>query len=477
MTVIEQTSAPLFGIDDESLALILELQRQDGEHLASTAKGKQREGSALSDSETALKLHLEELAVATVSALDRRIARSIQTAVRQDAETLRRLVAEEDMAKQDRRISLELSAGRVPKDATVSEALPSHTDIADDEDMELIEKMSCIYVTGEFDSLDEGCVTPSDQASVAGQEAESSAWAASRPHQTRECISCGDRRHFTNVSRAPCQHEYCRECLLRLFEESMRDETLFPPRCCKKPIPLEKNILFLPQAVVKAFHKKSLEFSTPNRTYCHRKECLGFIPPARYMNGIAHCHDCGAKTCINCKGASHSDDCPYDERLQQVITLARSQGWQRCKKCWTMVELRTGCYHITCRCGAQFCYNCGTPWKQGSRGKWKKQCDCAQWDEHRLVERAEEIDARDHQVGRPLPEPRADSGAAAAVHAQRIDRLVQNLRANHECDHLRWRGRPGPRECEECGNEMPLFIYECRQCHIMACRRCRFNRL
>lgn len=52
-----------------------------------------------------------------------------------------------------------------------------------------------------------------------------------------------------------------------------------------------------------------------------------------------------------------------------------------------------------------------------------------------------------------------------------------HLRQNHECAHERWRNRGGPRDCEECGDEMPIFIYECQQCHIMACRRCRYHRL
>ncbi|KAI1124110.1 hypothetical protein F5Y10DRAFT_250347 [Nemania abortiva] len=58
-----------------------------------------------------------------------------------------------------------------------------------------------------------------------------------------------------------------------------------------------------------------------------------------------------------------------------------------------------------------------------------------------------------------------------------IGRIMEHLLYNHECDHDRWKGRPGPEDCEECGDTMPIFIYECRQCRIMACRRCRYNRL
>lgn len=153
-----------------------------------------------------------------------------------------------------------------------------------------------------------------------------------------------------------------------------------------------------------------------------------------------------------------------------------------------------------CRCGYQFCYNCGTQWKT---------CRCEHWDEHRLLERAIQIDARDQLEEAPdevVPEqvietatPEADAGPdhveledplqafwdglnrqgeeEQARRQRRVEAIMQDLNDNHECDHLRWSNRAGPRQCEECYDVMPSFIYECRQCHIMACRRCRRHRL
>lgn len=58
-----------------------------------------------------------------------------------------------------------------------------------------------------------------------------------------------------------------------------------------------------------------------------------------------------------------------------------------------------------------------------------------------------------------------------------VQRERENLIQNHECGHDRWRSRGGRFRCEECRKVMPEFIYECRQCRIVACRRCRYNRL
>ncbi|KAH8197826.1 hypothetical protein TruAng_008024 [Truncatella angustata] len=342
MATIESHQATLLSIDDESLALILDLQQEDGEHFADSAKGKKREGE-LNDAELALQIYLEEIAGAASFALDRRMTRSIQMAIRDDADALNQVVNAENAAKDDRAMSIALSNGTNLANTNGSTA----NDLA--EDMELIEKMSCIYVTGVHDENSEG-ESSEGQETNASDHAESSAWAASRPRrstQKRECVSCGEHWFFTDVARAPCQHEYCRGCLRHLFEDAMVDESLFPPRCCKQPIPLNRNILFLPERVVILFREKSVEFSTPNRTYCHQKTCSAFVPPTGCANGIATCTLCAAQTCTTCKSERHSGDCPHDEALQEVITLAREVGWQRCRNCWTMVELNTGCNHMT----------------------------------------------------------------------------------------------------------------------------------
>ncbi|KAI9899833.1 hypothetical protein N3K66_004095 [Trichothecium roseum] len=79
-----------------------------------------------------------------------------------------------------------------------------------------------------------------------------------------------------------------------------------------------------------------------------------------------------------------------DEQLKQVLQVARDHGWQRCQNCWGMVELNTGCFHMTCLCGYQFCYLCG--------GKWKT-CTCENWQERRLLEREGEIEETPGFIG------------------------------------------------------------------------------
>lgn len=149
-----------------------------------------------------------------------------------------------------------------------------------------------------------------------------------------------------------------------------------------------------------------------------------------------------------------------------------------------------------------------------------RSCDCPQWDENRLQERAEQIVARNPNyrlycppqgaldpgvdavaaagpeelraipqevahpdngaldAQRPVQHIPAAQNAAAGVHLRNLVAQVRgDLQRNHECDHKRWNFHRGRHSCEECGDMLPQYIFECVQCHIRACWRCRRNRL
>ena len=85
----------------------------------------------------------------------------------------------------------------------------------------------------------------------------------------------------------PCKHKYCIRCLQELFIKSMQDETLMPPRCCQKIIPIELARLSLKET--EDFKAKQLEFSTKNRLYCSKPACSTFIPPDCIVDGVGKC--------------------------------------------------------------------------------------------------------------------------------------------------------------------------------------------
>jgi hypothetical protein len=71
--------------------------------------------------------------------------------------------------------------------------------------------------------------------------------------------------------------------------------------------------------------------------------------------------------------------------------------------------------------------------------------------------------------------PQADDRLGVA---QRVERMANQLRANHECRHRGgWVYTQGGGQCDECRDYLRQYLYRCRQCQFMACNRCRRNRL
>ncbi|TDZ35845.1 E3 ubiquitin-protein ligase [Colletotrichum spinosum] len=461
-----------YDIDDATLRLILEMQMEDLADIKRRSKGKHREDEH-PDSEVAIAMYMSEIENRARFASDRTMCMSMAQANHRDGHIVSAIVEQEEQAVRDRELAVFLSQRSqnnqskdedhdedenvtlsqpfcYPSDGGVQQPATSASD-------EFLRKLHIMYMDA----------NAGDDDDTISSQPESSSWGSSRlrpmsdtagsgRRDVRRCTSCLNEHPFTSVARCPCGHEYCTDCLRTLFEMSIIDESLFPPRCCRTPIPVDENRIFLTAELVGRFRAREVEFSTANKTYCHGPRCSQFIPEAFIKNDVAVCQRCRKRTCTMCKEAEHKgEDCPQDIGTQAVLRMAELNQWQRCTTCSRVVELDHGCNHMTCRCGAQFCYICGAKWKT---------CGCDQWAEERLISRAETI------VGRHAPALNPEH------HARRVERAARQLAAHHQCEHPTWRTRKGPNRCEECHESKPHFIYECARCRIHACRDCRYNR-
>ncbi|CAN8097457.1 unnamed protein product [Discula destructiva] len=498
-------------MDEATSRLILQLQTEDVETLSRNGKGKQRQGE-VDDFAYALQLYQTDLEATSTSVSDSQMAASLAQAARRDGALVTELMAQESQAAQDRRIALAINEGQDADTAFRAHAeAPANGHLYIDDD--LLDSLAALNVVHHAEEFQD------DDGEI---QTESSSWAASRPRPStttpqRQCVICMGNFPEHNTARAPCGDSYCRPCLVELFTRSLTDESLFPPRCHGQHIPAETHRDLLGAPLLGRFLAQKLEFETPNRTYCYRPQCTAFIPPQFVHDEVARCVRCGDSTCAICKKRTHSGDCPEDTATQDLLSFAQEAGWQRCYSCRRLVELRTGCNHITCRCNAQFCYVCAAPWKT---------CDCEQWHEERLLERAnvlvdreraqvpaavpapvpapihaeeEEYDGWGYAVGprprvasvqfhygvadfdldsdedeEPEPQPAPEPDYARQ---RRLEQVRQQLLDDHDCEHVSWRRIGGPRNCEECGDRMPLWLNVCKQCSIMVCRRCKLNRL
>jgi E3 ubiquitin-protein ligase RNF144 len=167
------------------------------------------------------------------------------------------------------------------------------------------------------------------------------------------CSACMEQFAWFAVLELGCKregddthHAYCRGCLIDLFQTSLTDTTLFPPRCCGKYIPVSACVDVLPRELMRQYEDKRVELASPNPVYCSNRYCAKFIKPGSVTADVAVCQSCSTETCTVCKNPKHNGLCPKDPTVQLLMDVAGKQRWQRCPRCRTMVELLVGCYHM-----------------------------------------------------------------------------------------------------------------------------------
>ncbi|KAI1482635.1 hypothetical protein F4774DRAFT_283979 [Daldinia eschscholtzii] len=229
-----------------------------------------------------------------------------------------------------------------------------------------------------------------------------------------ECIVCLDDLPSSKTAKLKCGHRMCKSCLKRSFKLSVKDPAQMPPRCCTADcIPLKHVENLFDVDFKRTWNRKFHEFSTRNRVYCPGKRCGRWIRPDQirlHRNGrkVGRCGSCHTRVCCECNNKWHgSSPCAADEETNQILQQAKEEGWQRCFNCRNMVELKEGCNHMTCRCGAEFCMICGLKWKT---------CECP-WFNYDGAD----AEALDHMQ---IPEPMIDRerlGLRSAPPAQGFD--------------------------------------------------------
>ncbi|RAK73231.1 BRcat and Rcat domain-containing protein, partial [Aspergillus fijiensis CBS 313.89] len=179
----------------------------------------------------------------------------------------------------------------------------------------------------------------------------------------RRCTGCTEDISRAKVARSHCSHNYCSSCLERCFKSSLTEGGRFPPRCCGRPYDIATVGKHLTPETLRQYEKKKVEFETPNKVYCSRGRCSAFIPSTWIANNTANCPNCGHQTCAVCKEPFHTGFCSQNTDYNRQMSAARKYGWQTCPHCRRLVERHSGCQHVACLCGVDFCYFCGRVWR------------------------------------------------------------------------------------------------------------------
>ncbi|EAU87331.2 IBR domain-containing protein [Coprinopsis cinerea okayama7 len=452
------------AIDLETALLIAQLQLEDALEISAGFKGKGKANAPPSDQEIAVTLLSEEIKAWKQIHEDATLARSVNRAMGTDADILEAFRLAEESAAADRRAAEVLQRqGRLPP-PTQSQRIVGEDKAFPNRFKEVKEqrgsaktdlikrpiisastdKKEAQAVTGLY-----GFVTSSVEERTAGPSVDR--------YKRVACVSCDDKHRIGSMLKSSCNgdHYWCSACLASVIEVFLRDESLYPLRCCQTPLAKDDVSYYLNNpSLFRRFEEKMREYDVPtkDRVYCSTPTCSAFLGSALTLRGATlyyfnmpastTCRSCSGATCIDCRKPAHrGDTCTQNETVAQLRALAREVGWQTCPGCSAVVELHHGCNHMTCRCRTQFCYACGVEWKN---------CRCPQWEEERLLAtaqvRAENVMGAQARQAQPVN------------FAQQVQRAVDNLRVNHGCTWHRWSSRSGGGVCEECGDYLPVYL-------------------
>ncbi|CAH8267520.1 unnamed protein product [Arabidopsis lyrata] len=211
-----------------------------------------------------------------------------------------------------------------------------------------------------------------------------------------------------------CFHRFCFSCMKQHVEVKLLggQTASCPSEGCKSEVKIECCAKFLDPKLVNVMiqRKKEGSIGVTDKVYCPYPKCSELMVKAEVLeytkqffvgaeqSGARKCMKCGHFFCTQCKVPWHynvtCNDFSKTKGYQNagdgmLKSLAQSKRWRQCIKCNNMVELVWGCYHITCRCGYEFCYTCGAEWK-----KKKATCSCPIWDERNIIRERNAIPPR-----------------------------------------------------------------------------------
>ncbi|CAJ1979356.1 unnamed protein product [Sphenostylis stenocarpa] len=216
------------------------------------------------------------------------------------------------------------------------------------------------------------------------------------------CLEDTDVSQIFSVDR--CQHRYCFSCMKQHVEVKLLHGIL--PKCphegCEYELLVDSCQNFLTPKLTETMRQRKLEASIPaaEKVYCPYPRCSALMTRTEVFEysenligvsdqaGPKKCLKCHGLFCFNCKVPWHSGmTCLVYKRLNpnppaedlKLKSLASRNRWRQCVKCNYVIELAEGCYHMTCRCGFEFCYICGAEWKEK-----KATCDCPLWAEDNI---------------------------------------------------------------------------------------------
>lgn len=353
------------SMDVESTILCLQLQLDDvKEQLASHEDIKDRhDGNPGYNGQAALLLWQTELTRQLDTLTNRNVALALARETMAQHRALVDAMREETTARDDQLLARRLAGLSIETAATIRAAsvIDETASVLSSSEVPNYDGLPELDLKTTIDSakpttprLEQATIkiqhSPQDSENEL-QEGESSKKAGKRRVQSnmqRQCCCCSEWKHEFDTTAVPCSDVYCDDCVIALFESAIKDKELFPPRCHRMPIPIEQFRNLFSEDFLRTYSEKIEEYATSNPLYCSVKTCSAFIPPRLIEADVGTCAKCCATTCATCRDVAHEGIlCSEDPHVQELRRLAEQMHWRECYRCNNVVELNTGCNHIT----------------------------------------------------------------------------------------------------------------------------------
>ncbi|KAI0602729.1 hypothetical protein F4775DRAFT_535378 [Biscogniauxia sp. FL1348] len=160
-----------------------------------------------------------------------------------------------------------------------------------------------------------------------------------------------------------CGHNVCKICIRVMVGTAVLNRTMWPPSCCYYN-PTEQDIAWGggPE-LLKTYRDINREFSEKDLTYCSRQRCSELLyDDEPDHEGMLTCKACGTRTCTKCKQGSHEERGCVRQSDPDIEAMIKKENWQKCRRCNRVISIESGCNHMRCLCGYEFCYYCGESW-------------------------------------------------------------------------------------------------------------------
>ncbi|KAK6936000.1 IBR domain [Dillenia turbinata] len=177
-----------------------------------------------------------------------------------------------------------------------------------------------------------------------------------------------------------CRHRFCFSCMKQHTGVKLLHGMM--PKCphegCDSDLKIDSCEKFLTPKLTEIMrqHVKELSIPVTEKVYCPYPRCSALMSKTEVL---IHTNEVPWHDNVTCYQYKRLNPYPRPEEAK-LKSLATTNLWRQCSRCNHMIELAEGCYHMTCRCGFEFCYNCGAQWKNK-----KATCSCPLWDERNIL--------------------------------------------------------------------------------------------